>query len=119
MKEVSMFSNPCITWGVGNSGALVLHTGGPCSSFREAVSETVPSAILRLALIQGGILTAIGLGVVGFLRSHSVLLVVGSMVLIFESVPLVFDGLSVFTLLAAVSFLWSAKYRLGTQSLKG
>jgi hypothetical protein len=65
--------------------------------------------VLRLVLIQGGILFAIGLGVVGFLRSHARLMMISSIILLLESIPFVFDGLFVFTLLAAVSLLWSAR----------
>ncbi len=109
LNDISSMFNPCITWGAGNSGVLVLQAEGPCSTFRAAVSETIPSVIFRLSTIQGGILTAIGLGVVGFLRSRPTLLVAGSAIMILESVPFVFDGFFILTILAAISFLWCAR----------
>ena len=103
--QVNDFLNPCFMWGMRS---LTISSNSPCSMV-GGTSETMLRAILQLALVQGGILFAVGLGVVGFLRSHPRLVVVGSVILLFESIPLVFDGLFVFTLLAAVSLLWSMR----------
>jgi hypothetical protein len=73
-------------------------------------------AVLLLALIQGGILFAIGLGVVGFFRSRPRLVIVASVILIFESIPFVVDGLFVFTLLAAAALLWSRRIQTHQKS---
>jgi hypothetical protein len=105
--QIPDFFNPCLKWGMSGGGSISESSAGPCST-AGGMSETMPQAIVRLTLVQGGILTAIGVGLVGFLRSRPALLTVGSLILFFESVPLVFDGLFVFTLLGAVSLLWSA-----------
>ena len=106
--QVPDFFNTCLKWGMAIGGTISVSPSGPCS-MAGGVSETIPQAVLRLALIQGGILVAIGLGTVGFLRSHPRLIIVGSVILLVESIPFVFDGLFVFTLLAAASLLWSMR----------
>lgn len=106
--QANDFLNPCFMWGMRS---LTISSNSPCSMV-GGTPETMLKAVLQLALVQGGILLAIGLGVVGFLRAHSRLVIVGSVILIFESIPLVFDGLFVFTLLAASSLLWSMKMQI-------
>ena len=106
--QVPDFFNPCLKWGMSSGGSISVSSAGPCLTAGGS-SETIRQAILRLALIQGGILTAIGLGLIGVLRSRSAPLIVGSVILFLESIPLVFDGLFVFTLLAAGSLLWSRR----------
>src|SRR2546428_12300769 len=67
--EASDLINPCVHWGTGMSGSTAFALGGSCSVATSA-SETIPQAILRLTLIQGGILISAVLGVVGVVWSH-------------------------------------------------
>ncbi|MCL4436416.1 MAG: hypothetical protein M1387_06860 [Thaumarchaeota archaeon] len=55
------------------------------------------------------------LGVVGVHRVHPRLLVGASIILFAVSVPLIFDGLFLLTLIPAIFFLWSAR-RLSTKT---
>src|SRR5215470_9161019 len=93
--QVPDFFNPCLKWGMSSGGSISVSSVGPCSA-AGGTSETIPQAIARLTLVQGGILTAIGVGLAGFLRSRPALLTAGSSILFLESVALVFDGLFVF-----------------------
>ena len=100
--------NSCFTWGTVSGGSITVSTGGPCSS-AGATSETIPQMLERLAIIQGGILLAAGLGVLGVYGSRPTLLVISSATLFLESIPLVFGGAFVLTLLPAVFFGWRAE----------
>jgi DNA-binding transcriptional ArsR family regulator len=106
--QVQDFFNPCVVWGMASGGSITVSSNSLCS-ITGGTSETMLQAVLQLALVQGGMLFAIGLGVVGFLRAHPRLVIVSSVILIFESIPLIFDGFFVFTLLAAASLLWSMR----------
>ena len=105
-SELPSFYNPCFTWGMGNGGTVVASAAGSCTSAGGS-SETLPQAILRLILIQGGILFASFSGVVGVVRSNRLLIMAASIVLIFESALFVVDGLFVLTVPPASLFLWS------------
>lgn len=74
-------------------------------------SETIPQAMLRLTLIQGGILLAFCLGILGVVRSRPPFLMAASAILFLESFPFVFDGFFVLTLPPAALFLWASKGR--------
>ena len=106
--DVVNLVNPCFAWGAVNGGSITVSSGGPCSS-AGGTSETIPQMLARLAIIQGGILLAAGLGVLGVFGSRPILLVVSSAILFLESIPLVFGGAFVLTLLPAVFFGWQAK----------
>ena len=106
--EVPRFFTQCTLWGV-SGGSITISSGGPCSGGIQATSETTLGVAFRLGLIQGGILVGIVLGVIGVLRHKPKILVICSAVLLAESIPLVFDGLFVLTVLPAVYFLWIAK----------
>jgi DNA-binding transcriptional ArsR family regulator len=114
--QVQDFFNPCLIWGIASGGSITVSSNSACS-ITGGTSETMLQAALQLALVQGGMLFAIGLGVFGLLRAHPRLVIVGSVVLIFESIPLVFDGLFVFALLAAASLLWSMRIQTRPKSL--
>src|SRR5712692_1487849 len=100
--------NPCFTWGAVSGGSITVSSGGPCSS-AGGTSETIPQMLAQLAIIQGGILLGAGLGVLGVFGSRPILLVISSSILFLESIPLVFGGAFVLTLLPAVFFGWQAK----------
>ena len=82
---------------------------GPCSGGIQATSETTLGVAFRLGLIQGGISVGVVFGVLGVLKHKPKFLVISSAVLLAESIPLIFDGLFVLTVLPAVYFLWIAK----------
>ena len=106
--DVVNLVNPCFTWGAVSGGSITVSTGGPCSS-AGATSETIPQMLERLAIIQGGILLGAGLGLLGVFGSRPILLVISSSILFLESIPLVFGGSFVLTLLPAVFFGWRAE----------
>lgn len=106
--DVVNLINPCFTWGSVNGGSITVSSGGPCSS-AGATSETIPQMLARLAIIQGGILLGAALGVLGVFRSRPILLIISPSILFLESIPLVFGGAFVLTLLPAVFFGWRAK----------
>jgi hypothetical protein len=99
---------PCFTWGLANGGSVMVSTGGPCTS-AGGTSETVPQMLLRLTIIQGGILLGSVLGVLGVLRSRPILLVACSAILFLESLPLVLGGAFVLALPPAAFFMWRAR----------
>ena len=107
-SQLPDFFNPCLTWGMPNGGSISVSPGGPCPA-AGGTSETMSQAAMRLVLVQGGILTAVGLGIVGFLLTRPSLLIGGSVILFAESVPLVLDGLFVLTLPPALFLLWVAQ----------
>jgi len=96
-----------MNWGIQSGGLAVVSLNGPCPMVR-GISETRLEAIVRLTLIQGGILTAFGIGVVGVLRSHAWLVFAASAIFFLESIPLVFDGFFILTLPPACYLAWIA-----------
>ncbi|MCL5317276.1 MAG: hypothetical protein M1503_03285 [Thaumarchaeota archaeon] len=107
------FFDPCLTWGF-SGGSLSHQPIGPCSGGVRGTSDTFAGALLRL-ISQGGLLITVFLGVVGVHRVHPRLLVGASIILFAVSVPLIFDGLFLLTLIPAIFFLWSAR-RLSTKT---
>lgn len=100
--------NPCFTWGVVNGGSATVSPLGPCTS-AGGTSQTITEMVIWLTIIPGGILMGAALGVLGVLRGRPIPLVIGSAILFLESIPLVFGGAFVLTLLPAVFFMWRAK----------
>jgi hypothetical protein len=109
--EVADFFNPCLTWGVGSSGSVTLNPGLArlCSNSAGEVSQTIADAVTGLILIQGGILSAAILGAFGVIRAHPRLASLAAVILFIESVPLMLDGLFVFTILGGCFFLWASR----------
>ena len=105
-SELPQFFNPCFTWGMANGGTVEVSAAGPCTSSGGS-SETIPQAIMRLALIQGGIILASLFGVAGIIRSGRNLILPAAIILFLESAPFVFDGLFVLTIPPAALFLRS------------
>ena len=64
-NEVGDFFNPYLSWGAGYGGTSAVVPGGPCSTGAGATSETMPQAVLRLLMVQGGMQIATGLAVIG------------------------------------------------------
>jgi hypothetical protein len=109
------FFNPCFTWGMGSGGIVIVSPTGPCQSAGGS-SETVLQAILRMILIQGGILLASTFGVIGVFRLRKSMILTASLILILESAPFVFDGLFVLTIPPAILFLWAHTKLTSSQS---
>lgn len=106
--DVANLLNPCFTWSAVSGGSITVSASGPCSS-AGGTSQTIPEMLAQLAIIQGGIFVGSALGMLGVLGSRPILLVISSSILFLESIPLVFGGAFVLTLLPAVFFMWRAK----------
>ncbi|HEV2225795.1 MAG TPA: hypothetical protein VGR56_03210 [Nitrososphaerales archaeon] len=102
--------NPCAAWGIVG-GSITIARGTGCSLVTSS-SETFPQFLLTTIVVQGGILFAVSLGVLGFLKARPMFLNAGFVILSLESALLIFDGLFVFTLLPASFFLFSAKTKV-------
>lgn len=114
LQDLSSFSDPCVHWGVGG-GTVSVTPVGPCPGGITSVSETIPEAITRMSLIQGGILFALILATVGIVASRRKLLVVSATILALESIPFVFDGLFLLTLPLAWFLFWQTKRKDGSR----
>ncbi len=101
-------ANPCFTWGNTYGGSATISPTGPCTS-AGASSETIPQVLLGLTLIQAGIIVGALLGILGVYSARPTFLMIGSAILFVESVPLIFGGEFLFTLLPAGFFLWRAR----------
>lgn len=112
LTSVNLLSNltsPCVFWGATGTPVSVAQ-GGTCPSV-QSFSETAQQAVFGLILIQGGILAGVALGIVGTLKSRPSFLLVASVILFAESIPLVFDGLFIFSVIPAALFVWSGRLR--------
>ncbi|MGI0091606.1 MAG: hypothetical protein ACREBS_07850 [Nitrososphaerales archaeon] len=96
---------------MGNGGSMTMNpaAGEPCTMGAGGTSETISQAAIMLALIQVGILYGAILGASGIIRAHSKLTSFAAIILLAESVPPVFDGLFVFTIVAAGFFLRASR----------
>ena len=101
------FSDPLFQWELPRAVSGHVSTDVPYSRVR-GTSDTKLKAAVRLALVQGGILIASVLGVLGALLRRSWLSALGTVLMFLESVPLMFS-FSWLTALAGGLFLWSAK----------
>jgi hypothetical protein len=95
-RELPRFYNPCLEWGSPSHGystsgqARRIPSGAPCRVF-ERTTDTKTAAVLRLLIVQGGILIGTLLGVLGALRALPSMSVLGSGLLFLEAVPLIFS----------------------------
>lgn len=103
--EITHFFDPCFRW-AGEGGAP---DRGQCPTNIQSTSETKLNALMRLSLIQGGILIAATIGLWGAIRNQPILPIVSAVILFLESIPLVFGGLAILTLFTSGMFAWSAR----------
>jgi len=82
-RTIREFSDPCVYWGASQP-APTLAPGGPCPSVRVN-GETKARAVGRLIVINGGILVASLLGVLGAWLARPSLLVAGAGLILMES----------------------------------
>jgi hypothetical protein len=104
-KEVPrlVVNDPCFVWG---QSSVNLRIGKPpCEHSAGGTSETKAGAVARLTLIQGSILVATVLALVGSFRGRPLLCSVGVVMILLVSVPLMFSGLGIITLLCGMFFL--------------
>jgi len=110
--EVRDLLDPCLQWGESNSGSSMIpppgaQPGNPCSTRVSGTSETRQGSIIRTALVPGGILAAIALGVFGAARSQQRVAGIGAVLMLVEAVPLIFSVAPLAVLTGGV-FLWVA-----------
>lgn len=89
-----------MSWGM-QAAKLTISSDGPCRVV-TGTSETMLQAAFRIILIQGGIVTGFGIGVVGMTSSKGWMIKIASTIFFLESFPFVFDGFFVLTLPPAV-----------------
>jgi hypothetical protein len=77
---------------------------GPQSSCTsvQSISQTVEQVLFGMLSVQGGIISALFLGLFGILRSSRIALIASSVVLFAESVFFLVDGFFVLTILPAI-----------------
>jgi len=112
--EVRDFVDPCLQWGESNSGSSMIpppgtQPGNPCSTRVSGTAGTKQGSIIRTALVSGGILAAIALGVFGAARSRPGLVGIGAILMLVEAVPLIFS-VAPLALLSGGVFLWVANW---------
>jgi len=107
-NQVFEFFNPCTVWGA-SGGSVTVSSVGSCSGAMQMTSETPLAVLVRLGLIQGGILFALAVGTLGTSKHMPRLMVASAVILFVESVPLIFDGLFIWGFLPAGFFLWAAR----------
>jgi hypothetical protein len=88
--KMDELSDPCATWGLGNSGSGYIHPGDPCSQ-RSGYGETKDEAYLVLAAVQGVILLAATLAIWGAAGSRPKMMLIGGVLMVLEAAPLVFS----------------------------
>ena len=96
--------DPCFVWGQTNTTQLSVGRP-PCEYFMSGTSETKAGAVVRLTIIQGTILGATVLALVGSFKRRPVLCAVGFLMIAVVSVPLMLGGLGIATLVCASFFL--------------
>jgi hypothetical protein len=96
--------DPCFVWGQRNTAQLSVGRP-PCEHLAEGTSETKVGAIIRLTAVQGSILVATVLALIGSFRGRPLLCGVGFIMIVLISVPLMLSGLGMITLLCASFFL--------------
>ena len=99
-----LVDDPCFIWGQKNSAILSVGRP-PCEHFAEGTSETKTAAIARLTAVQGGLLVATVLALIGSFRSRPLLCGVAFLMIVLISVPLMLSGLGMITLLCGSFFL--------------
>lgn len=102
--EVPSFFDPCLSWGQKSSGSVELPSEGSCAQGVSGRSDTKGEAVMRLLLIDGGILLGCALGILGLLKANLGLTLSGSAILIVESVPLALGFSWVLTAISAFLF---------------
>ena len=110
--QVRDLLDPCLQWGESNSGSSMIPPrgvppGSPCYTRVSGTSETRQGSIIRTALVSGGILAAIVLGVFGAARSRPGLVATAAGLMLVEAVPLIFS-VAPLALLSGGVFLWVA-----------
>jgi hypothetical protein len=98
-----LVDDPCYLWGQTSSAAISV--GRSKCTIVEATSETKAAAVARLAAIQGTVLVATVLALVGSFRGRRRLCVAGFAMLFVVSMPLLLSGLGMATLACAVCFI--------------
>ena len=83
-------SDPCYHWGDSQPVVRVISPDSPCQSV-EGTFQTKFQATLQLLLINGGILIAGALGILGASLGKPALTVLGAGLMFLESVPLIFS----------------------------
>lgn len=103
--------------------ALLLATAAPILAFlamglsAELTSSYSLAAALATGFVQGGILAGLAFTALGTFYFRRTLTLVGTAFLLVESIPLLVDGLFVFTLLPAIASLLLLKVEPGDLSV--
>jgi hypothetical protein len=110
-----LVDDPCFVWGQSQRSTLSAPVGQPPCEHFVGISETKPAAVARLTAVQGSILVATVLALIGSFRGRPLLCGVGFLMIVLISVPLLLSGLGMITLLCGSFFLpscyWTAAPR--------
>ena len=104
---VQVMMDPCASWGQRTGMTSNIEPGAPCIEHGRGISQTRTQAVIGLITIQGGLLFASCVGLIGVYRSFSRLTLLASAMLVFRSVPLIVSVFAVLPLLAATCLLLS------------
>lgn len=112
--DLHEFADPCLQWGVGSNGSVTLGSvsvrpNDPCARRISQTSETRTRALITVLIVPGGIIVAIGLGLVGAASSRPTLMLVGACLMFLEAFPLVFSFAPVALLTAGALALLATK----------
>jgi hypothetical protein len=107
-RTVIDISDPCATWDYPSDQPVYVHVGphDPCRAGTVHV-ESKTRAVLRTALVPGGLLIAAVLAILGASLSHRRVLIAGGIGMLAETV--VVFSIAPVTLIVGVSFLLLAK----------
>jgi hypothetical protein len=90
-RTVNELFDPCVSWGIGESGAGHIYPHDPCGT-HTGYEKTRTQTCITLAAIQGVMLLAAVLGIWGAARSRPKIMLLAGIVMILEMIPTVFSA---------------------------
>ena len=103
--EVPNFFDPCRSWGITSDRQLY---DPACRGRMSGTSETRLRTMLRLAIIQGGMLTACAAALVGAYRFRLFLSLAACVFMALITIPLSLENFGMLTLVSAICFEMSS-----------
>ena len=85
-ETIQRLRDPCVKWGAPSYISLSVPPEGPCRGV-EVTTQTRGQALTWFVLLQGGMLIAVVLGVLGAFLARPALIVAGASVMIWVALP--------------------------------